>query len=167
MRHRKSKRKLNVTKSHYRLMRRNMINSLFLHERIITTRDRAKEFAPFAEQLVTLAKKTSLHHFRMILSRLQNKTITRKLIKDIAPRFKDRPGGYTRIIKLGGNRWSEKNKGKWAATRLGDNAPRVILELVVRTEPEAPEKKDKKKQKKTAPETKSVAKKEKNKEAKK
>ncbi|MEK7448626.1 MAG: 50S ribosomal protein L17 [Planctomycetota bacterium] len=168
MRHRKDYRKLGLTSSHYRLMGRNMVNSLFLHERIITTRERAKEFARLAERLITLAKDPSLHHFRLILSELQDKTIVRKLLKEIAPRFKNRPGGYTRIVKLGGSRWAtssgEKNKGRWAFNRLGDNGSRVLFELVERSEPVQEKKKGKTKQKKSLPEPKATAKKEKAKE---
>jgi len=145
MRHLKKGRKLGRTTSHYWALARSLVNSLFRHERIVTTREKAREFAGFAERLITRAKETSLHNYRYVLSNLQDKITTKKLFKEIVPRFKDRPGGYTRIIKLGGNRWSgEKNAGKWAMRRLGDDGARVIWELVAR---KVPEKKTKKKAK--------------------
>ncbi|MBI4711929.1 MAG: 50S ribosomal protein L17, partial [Planctomycetes bacterium] len=131
MRRRRRGRKLGRKDSHYSLTRRNLVSSLFKHERIITTEPKAKEFRGFAEKLITLAKENTLHHYRLALAHLCDKTVTGKLFKEIAPRFKDRPGGYTRIIKLGGTRpdmKGGKNMGKWAAHRLKDNAPRVIWE---------------------------------------
>lgn len=140
MRHLKRWRKLGRTSSHYRALGQSLVNHLFTSERIITTREKAKEFTSLAERLITRAKDFNLHNYRYVLAALQNKITTRKLFKEIAPRFKDRAGGYTRIIKLGGNRWSgDKNAGKWAMRRLGDNGHRVIWELVVRAEP-APKK---------------------------
>jgi len=130
----KQYRKLGRKTGHYWALSRALINSLFQYERIVTTEAKAKEFRSQSERLITLAKTNSLHHFRMVLSFLQNETIAKKLFNEIAPRFKDRPGGYTRIIKLGGCRWLEKGKSKWVSNRLGDNAPRVIFELVVKEE---------------------------------
>ncbi|HLD35677.1 MAG TPA: 50S ribosomal protein L17, partial [Planctomycetota bacterium] len=128
--------------SHYKLMGRNLMSDLFKYERITTTEQKAKEFRPQAEKLITMAKEYSLHHYRMVISRLQHEDIVSKLFKEIAPRFKDRPGGYTRIIKLGGSRLEKmKHPGKFAWNRLGDNAKRVIWELVVRAEPAKPDKK--------------------------
>jgi large subunit ribosomal protein L17 len=142
MRHGKKWRKLGRKDSHYKLMGRNLMASLFKYERIITTEEKAKEFRPQAEKLITMAKDYSLHHYRLVISRLQHEDIVSKLFKEIAPRFKDRPGGYTRIIKLGGSRLEKmKNPGKFAYNRLGDNAKRVIWELVVKSEPEKPAKK--------------------------
>jgi len=130
------------------MLQQNLVTALFRHERIITTDTKAKEFRSAAEKLITRAKEYSLHNFRQVLSMLQNEEITNKLFKEIAPRFKDRPGGYTRIIKLGGSRLDMKggkNLGKWAANRLKDNAPRVIWELVEKSA--KPEPKDEKKTK--------------------
>lgn len=134
MRHKKKYRKLGRTTSHYLALGRSLINSLFKYERIITTLAKAKEFRGQAECLITSAKNNSLHHFRQVLSYLQDKSNTKRLFNEIAPRFKDRPGGYTRILKLGGSRWVEEGKSKWVFNRLGDNGTRVILELVVKAE---------------------------------
>lgn len=145
MRHAKKWRKLGRKAHHYRMLERNLITALFQYERITTTETKAKEFRSSAEKMITRAKEDNLNNFRLVLSALQNKDITHKLFKEIAPRFKDRPGGYTRILKLGGTRIGMKggkNLGKWVGNRLGDNAGRVIWELVVKSEPE--EKKGKK-----------------------
>ncbi|MDI6732719.1 MAG: 50S ribosomal protein L17 [Planctomycetota bacterium] len=142
MRHGKKWRKLGRKDSHYKLMGRNLIAALFEHERIITTEQKAKEFRSSAEKLITLSREPSLHHYRLVLSRLQNENVVQKLFKEIAPRFKDRPGGYTRIIKLGGSRLEKtKNPGKYSWNRLGDNGRRVIWELVIRKEKSAKAKK--------------------------
>jgi len=138
MRHKKNYRKLGRTTKHYAMLGRSIINSLFQHERIVTTVAKAKEFKGDAERLITLARNNSLHHFRQALDYLQNESVTKKLFNEIAPRFKDRPGGYTRLLKLGGSRWAEEGKSKWVMNRLGDNGPRAILELVVRAEKEQP-----------------------------
>ena len=123
-------------------MGRNLMSDLLKYERITTTEQKAKEFRPQAEKLITMAKEYSLHHYRMVISRLQHEDIVSKLFKEIAPRFKDRPGGYTRIIKLGGSRLEKmKHPGKFAWNRMGDNAKRVIWELVVKAEPAKPDKK--------------------------
>lgn len=151
MRHRKKYRKLGRTTSHYLALGRNLINNLFKHERIITTLAKAKEFRGQAERLITSAKNNSLHHFRQVLSYLQDKSNTKKLFNEIAPRFKDRPGGYTRIIKLGGSRWVEEGKSKWVFNRLGDNGTRVILELVIKAEKKEESKKKGTKTKKARP----------------
>lgn len=119
MRHRKTGRRLGRTSSHRAAMRRNMINSLFLVERIRTTPAKAKEVRGMAEKMVTLAKKGGLANLRMAIAALDDKFIVRKLFKEIGPRFQDRPGGYTRIIRLSATE-----------NRLGDNAPQVLLELL-------------------------------------
>ncbi|MEK7309507.1 MAG: 50S ribosomal protein L17 [Planctomycetota bacterium] len=139
MRHGKKWRKLGRKDSHYKLMGRNLMSDLFKYERIMTTEMKAKEFRPQAEKLITMAKEYTLHRYRMVISRLQHEDIVSKLFKEIAPRFKDRPGGYTRIIRLGGSRLEKmKHPGKFAWNRLGDNAKRVIWELVVKAEPAKP-----------------------------
>ncbi len=117
MRHLKRGRHLNRTPEHKKAMLRNMVCSLFEHGRIVTTPAKAKEARPFAEKMITLAKKGTLHHRRIALSRLDNKSIVSSLFSEIAPRYADRPGGYTRILHL-------------AKTRIGDSAPQVIFELV-------------------------------------
>ena len=147
MRHKVAFRKLGMETAHRQAVRRALACALFRHERIVTTVTRAKDFRPFVERMIELAKgrpdrrrKTApLHATRQLVSALQDKAVVRKLVSDIAPRFADRRGGYTRILRLGGTRWSGKDgmKGKWAGWRLGDCGPRAIFELVVRKEPEA------------------------------
>ncbi len=116
MRHRKKGRKLSRSPSHRRATMRNMAAALFRHERIETTTARAKELRPFAERLVTLAKRGDLHARRLAAERLYDKEVLGKLFSDIGPRFADRPGGYTRILKLG--------------ARRGDAADMSLIELV-------------------------------------
>lgn len=96
---------------------RNLARALFQHGRIITTVAKAKEVRPFVEKLITLAKKGSLHARRVALSRLPDKEAVSKLFSEIGPRFQDRPGGYTRIIKR-------------HEVRLGDAGPTAFLELL-------------------------------------
>jgi large subunit ribosomal protein L17 len=96
---------------------RNQLTALFTHERIITTLAKAKELRPQAERMVTLARTNSLPARRKVATMVQDKQIVRRLFDDIAPRFMDRPGGYTRIIRA-------------AKNSLGDNAPRAIWEFV-------------------------------------
>jgi large subunit ribosomal protein L17 len=149
MRHGEKGRKLGVTTAHRHMMARHIVSSLFKHERIVTTIDRAKEFRHLAEKLITRGKTMSLANYRYVLSYIQDKAMVKKLFAEIGPRFKDRNGGYTRIMRLGGSRWSgEKKAGKWASRRLGDDGERAILELVVR--PEAEKEKGKKEKKKVA-----------------
>ena len=119
MRHRKRGRHLGRTSAHRAAMRRNMVNNLLLVERIRTTPAKAKEVRSMTEKLITMARKGGLANFRRALSVLDDKFIVRKLFKTIAPRYQDRPGGYTRILRLSGMQ-----------NRLGDNAPQAILELV-------------------------------------
>ena len=126
MRHRRKGRQLGRNPSHRKALRRNLARSLFIHGRITTTVEKAKDLRPFAERLITIARKDDLASFRRLISILDDKEIARKLRDEIAPQYKDRPGGYTRILKLG----LDKN-------RLGDNGERAIIELVEYTE--APE----------------------------
>ena len=102
---------------HCRLWRRNMAKALFERGRIVTTPQKAKAVRPFAEKLITLARVDSLTNFRRALELLPHKATIRKLFRDIAPRYIDRPGGYTRIIR----HWKH---------RIGDNADLVVWELV-------------------------------------
>jgi large subunit ribosomal protein L17 len=131
MRHLKRGRKLGRNSEHRRALMRNLACALFEHERIITTVEKAKEARPFVEKLITLAKKDTLHARRLVLSRLANKEMTAKLFKEIAPRFADRPGGYTRVLKR-------------MERRLGDAGKTAFLELLkagetkVKREREAP-----------------------------
>lgn len=116
MRHRNSGRKLGRTTSHREAMFRNMVTSLFEHERIVTTTPKAKEARSIADKMITLAKKGDLHAKRQALSYIRSKDIVAKLFDVIQLKFADRNGGYTRIIQTG--------------VRQGDAAPMAILELV-------------------------------------
>ncbi len=116
MRHRKSGRKLGRTSAHRKAMLRNMVTSLFEHERIVTTVPKAKEARRVADKMITLAKRGDLHARRQALSYIQSKDVVAKLFDEIQSQFSDRQGGYTRIIKTG--------------TRNGDAAQMAILELV-------------------------------------
>lgn len=118
MRHRKAGRTLNRTSSHRKAMFSNMTNSLFLHEQIKTTLPKAKELRRFAEPLITLSKTVSVANRRLAFSRLRDRDIVGKLFDDLGPHFKDRPGGYLRILKCG--------------FRNGDNAPMAYVQLVDR-----------------------------------
>ena len=102
--------------SHQRLMLSNLASSLFQHERIKTTEAKAKLLRPYAERLITKAKKGDVHNRRQVLSVLEDRDVVHKLFSDIAPRFSARNGGYTRIMKLG--------------PRQGDNAPMALIELI-------------------------------------
>jgi large subunit ribosomal protein L17 len=134
MRHNKSGRRLGRTTSHRIAMFRNMVTSFFSHERIVTTDAKAKELRPIAEKMITLGKKGDLHAIRQAASYIRDKETVTKLFSTIAPRYKERAGGYTRIIKLG--------------IRPGDAAPLSVIELV---EEEIVKKAPKKKAKKQAP----------------
>jgi len=135
MRHLKRGRKLGRTPAHRIALMRNLAAALFDHEAIVTTRPKAKEVQRFAERLITVAKRglrqggNTLAARRMVASRLQDEAMARKVCNDIAGRFADREGGYTRIVKL-------------AQVRKGDGGERVRLELTeIKEEPEAKEKK--------------------------
>lgn len=116
MRHRVVKKKLGRDAAQRRALYRNLITALFRHERIRTTEAKAKAVRPYAEKLITLAKRGDLHARRQVLRWVSDKEVVDHLFHAIAPSFADREGGYTRIIKLG--------------RRQGDAAPMVILELV-------------------------------------
>ncbi len=118
MRHRKGGRKLGRTSAHRKAMLRNMVTSLLDVERIETTDAKAKEVRRLAERMITLGKRGNLHARRQALSVIRSRGVTAKVFDELATRFKDRPGGYTRIMKLG--------------NRTGDAAPVSIIELVDR-----------------------------------
>ncbi len=120
MRHRKSGRKLNRTPSHRKAMFANMAAALINHEQIVTTLPKAKELRPFVEKLVTLAKRGDLHARRLAISRIRDKAMVKKLFETIGPRYEDRHGGYTRVVRAG--------------FRYGDNAPVAVIEFVDRDE---------------------------------
>ena len=142
MRHRVAGRRLGRTKEHRLAMRRNMVASLFQHETISTTKEKAREVRPFAEKLITLAKKGTLSARRQAIAMLGNRdiidyesgeavrrgTVIGKLFSELGPRYLDRPGGYTRIIRL-------------SLRRLGDNGELVLLQLLGADEPAKGQKK--------------------------
>ena len=101
MRHRAKGRQLSRTSTHKRAMLNNMASSLFEHGRIVTTEAKAKELRPFAEKLITLARRGDLHARRLVERRIKDRYTLGKLFSEIGPRFAARPGGYTRILKLG------------------------------------------------------------------
>ena len=116
MRHGKAGKRLGRTGSHKKAMVRNMVTSLFEHERIVTTTPKAKEVRKVADKMITLAKRGDLHAKRQALSFIQSKDVVAKLFDEIQAQYADRNGGYTRIIQTG--------------QRRGDAAPMAILELV-------------------------------------
>ncbi len=142
MRHLKSGRQLNRNSSHRKAMFRNMAASLIKHETIRTTVPKAKELRRVVEPLITLAKEDGVSRRRLAFDRLRDKETVGKLFSDIGPRFKDRPGGYLRILRTG--------------LRPGDAAPMAVVQLVEQAaevapvaEEEKPKKKKEKKAKKT------------------
>lgn len=125
MRHRVKSRKLSRTGAHRRALARNLVAALIRHERVETTLIKAKAHRPFAERLVTLAKEKNLPNYRRAMALLGNdREAANKLFDVLGPRFRERRGGYTRILKLG-------------TPRLGDKAERALFEFVERSEPEA------------------------------
>lgn len=120
MRHGIAHRKLNRTASHRKAMFANMAASLIEHEQIVTTLPKAKEMKPFMDKLITLAKRGDLHARRQAVSKVRNEAAVKKLFEVFGERYKDREGGYTRVLKAG--------------FRHGDNAPRAVIELVDRDE---------------------------------
>ena len=120
MRHGLKLRKLNRTSSHRLAMLRNMMNSLISHEAIKTTLPKAKELRKVVEPMITLAKNDTVANKRLAFNRLRDRDSVVKLFADLGPRFAARPGGYTRILKMG--------------FRVGDNAPMALIELVDRSE---------------------------------
>ena len=118
MRHNVKGRKLNRSSAHRKAMFSNMAASLLKHEQIVTTLPKAKDLRPVAEKLITLAKRGDLHARRQALSKLGDKEVVSKLFGEIAERYKERNGGYTRVLKAG--------------FRYGDAAPMAVIELVDR-----------------------------------
>ena len=101
MRHRAKHRQLSRTSEHRRALLSNMATSLFRHDAIVTTVAKAKELRPVAEKLITLARRGDLHARRLVERRIRDKDVSSRLFKEIGPRFQARPGGYTRIIRIG------------------------------------------------------------------
>lgn len=128
MRHKLGLRKLNRTSAHRLAMLRNMMNSLLRHEAIKTTLPKAKELRRVVEPVITLAKEPTVANKRLAFNRLRDREIVVKLFNEIGPMFKDRKGGYTRILKMG--------------YRVGDNAPLAYVELVQKTTDAAPAKEE-------------------------
>lgn len=128
MRHKLGLRKLNRTSAHRLAMLRNMMNSLLRHEAIKTTLPKAKELRRVVEPMITLAKEPTVANKRLAFNRLRDREIVVKLFNEIGPMFKDRKGGYTRILKMG--------------YRVGDNAPLAYVELVQKTTVAAPAKEE-------------------------
>src|SRR5215207_132496 len=120
MRHRNSGRKLNRDSSHRKAMFANLAGSLIVHEQVVTTLPKAKDLRPIVEKLVTLAKRGDLHARRQAVAELRSLPVVKKLFETIGPRYKDRAGGYTRVLKAG--------------FRYGDSAPVAVIELVDRDE---------------------------------
>jgi large subunit ribosomal protein L17 len=118
MRHLKAGRKLNRSASHRTALFRNLVTSLLDHEQVRTTDAKAKEIRRFAERMITLGKRGTLHARRQALAFIRSETVVKKLFDEVAPRFETRPGGYTRVVKLG--------------VRQGDAAPMSVIELVDR-----------------------------------
>jgi large subunit ribosomal protein L17 len=118
MRHRKAHRKLNRTGEHRRSLWANMTAALIKHEQIITTLPKAKDLRPIMEKLVTLGKRGDLHARRQAIAQVRDVAMVRKLFDVLGPRYKDRNGGYTRVLRAG--------------YRYGDNAPRAVIEFVDR-----------------------------------
>jgi large subunit ribosomal protein L17 len=144
MRHLNAGRKLNRSASHRRALFRNLVTALLERERIKTTDAKAKETRRLTERMITLGKEGTLAARRRALTFVQSRTVVKKLFDDIAPRFKDRAGGYTRIIKVG--------------IRHGDAAPVSVIELVTRAADIAAAEADKNKKRRGAPRGKAPAK---------
>ena len=137
MRHRRAGFKLGRVTAHRWALFRNLLTALFQHERITTTEAKAKAVRGLADQMITLAKRESLHARRQVLSMIPDTAVVKKLFDSVAARYAERHGGYTRIIKVG--------------RRPGDNAPLVLLELVDRPETPKDERKGKDKKGAKAP----------------
>ena len=117
MRHRYAKKKMNRSSSHRAAMRMNFMCSVIMHERVVTTLERAKALRRNVEKMITLGKTKNLHNIRRAMAVLQDKEAVRKLFDELGPRYAERPGGYTRVLRL-------------PKRRLGDNASQAIFELV-------------------------------------
>ena len=116
MRHKLAGRKLGRNPAHRRSLLRNLVTSLLEHERLVTTVPKAKEVRPIAEKMITLGKRDTLHSRRQVHAYLLSDSVTKKVFDTIAPRFSDRPGGYSRIVRLG--------------PRVGDGAEVAVIELL-------------------------------------
>ena len=117
MMHRVAGKSLHRNSAHRQALRRNFAVSLIMHERVVTTIQKAKALRPFVEKLITLGRKEDLHRYRRAIGLIQDKAAVHKLFKELGPRYQNRPGGYTRIMRLSGY-------------RIGDAGTKAILELV-------------------------------------
>jgi len=135
MRHRVAGKKLSRDRSHRKALFKNLINALMLHGQIKTTESKAKAIRPLIGKLITKGKQKTLHARRLIAAFLQNKKVVNKIVDEIAPRFENRPGGFTRMVRLG--------------RRQGDDAMMVRLELTEKPEEQEKKSKEKKAVKKT------------------
>jgi len=117
MRHRYANYKLGRNSAHRAALERNFICAVIRHERVITTVEKAKALRRHVEKMISLGRENNLHNLRRAMSRLQDREVVKKLFEEIGPRYKSRPGGYTRILRLGG-------------FRLGDGGSKAIFELV-------------------------------------
>jgi large subunit ribosomal protein L17 len=117
MMHRVAGKSLQRNSAHRQALRRNFTVSLIMHERVVTTIQKAKALRPFVEKIITLGRKEDLHRYRRAISLIQDKAAVHKLFKELGPRYANRPGGYTRIMRMPGY-------------RIGDAGTRAILELV-------------------------------------
>lgn len=120
MRHRKAGRKLNRTTTHRGALLSSLASALIKHEQIVTTLPKAKELRRFTDRLITLAKRGDLHARRLVFARIRDEAMVAKLFETLGPRYAERPGGYTRVLKAG--------------FRYGDSAPMAVIELVDRDE---------------------------------
>ncbi len=118
MRHGNTGRKLNRSSSHRKAMFANLAAALIRHEQIVTTLPKAKELKPIVDRLVTLGKRGDIHARRLAVARIRDEDAVKKLFETLGPRYGDRPGGYTRVLKAG--------------YRFGDSAPMAVIELVER-----------------------------------
>ena len=118
MRHRKAGRRFNRRAGHRKAMFANMAAALIKHEQIVTTLPKAKDLRPVVEKLITLAKRGDLHARRLAIAQIRDESMVRKLFDTLGPRYQERPGGYTRVLKAG--------------FRYGDSAPVAVIELVDR-----------------------------------
>ncbi len=116
MRHQRAGKKLNRSPSHRKALYSNLAGSLFVHGRVKTTEAKAKAVRPIAEKMITLGRRGDIHARRQALAYLRSQEVVHQLFAEVAPRFADRPGGYTRVVKIG--------------ARQGDSAPMAYLELV-------------------------------------
>ncbi len=136
MRHRNTVAKLNRTAAHRRALLKNLATSLIEHERVITTIAKAKALRPYAERLITLGKKNTLHSRRQAMRWIHGRPTAKKLFEELAPRYRSRPGGYTRIVKIG--------------VRPGDAAPMAMVQFLGANEKSRREAVAKKKRKESA-----------------